>query len=100
MPAARTIFFNTEAKPWSDKRVRQAMAHAVQRKPIIDRLLFGQGGEAYSLGPPPFKAMSLPETTGYFPFNIAKAKALLNEAGLKDSDGDVFVEFEGKPWEP
>lgn len=100
MPAARTMYFNTEVAPWSDKRVRQAMAHAIQRKPIIDRLLFGQGVEAYSVVPPTFPNMYLEETKSYFPYNVAKAKALLAEAGLKDTDGDGFVEFEGKPWEP
>ncbi len=100
MPAARTIYFNTEAKPWNDVRVRQAMAHAIQRKPIIDRLLFGQGLAAYSVVPPTFKDMYLPDCEKFFPYDIAKAKALLAEAGLKDSDGDGFVEYEGKAWEP
>ena len=43
MPACRVLNFNTEAPVFSDKRVRQAFAHAIQREPIVDRLLFGQG---------------------------------------------------------
>lgn len=100
MPATRTVFFNSEAKPWSDKRVRQAMAHAIQRGPIIDRLLFGHGVAAHSVVPPMFKEMFLADTATYFPYDIRKGKELLAAAGLEDKDGDGFVEFEGKVWEP
>lgn len=100
MPAARFLYFNSEVKPWSDKRVRQAMAHAIQRGPIIDRLLFGNGVVATSVIPPQFKDMFLAETANYFPYDVRKGKELLAAAGLEDKDGDGFVEFEGKPWEP
>ena len=100
MPATRTVYFNMEVKPWSDVRVRQAMAHAIQRKPIIDRLLFGQGLAAYSVVPPTFADMYLADCEKFFPYDVARAKALLAEAGLKDIDNDGFVEFEGKKWEP
>lgn len=99
MPATRTVYFNSETKPWSDKRVRQAMAHSIERGPIIDKLLFNQGVPAYSVVPPFFKGMYLEETKKYFPYDIRKAKALLAEAGLVDP-GDGVVRFEGKPWEP
>jgi len=100
MPATRTIYFNMEVKPWSDQRVRQAMAHAIQRKPIIDKLLFGQGIPAYSVVPPFFKEQYLKDCEGYFPYDIKAAKDLLAQAGLKDTNGDGFVEYEGKTWEP
>ncbi len=100
MPATRTVYFNAEARPWTDKRVRQAMAHAIQRGPIIDRLLFGNGVAATSVVPPMFKDMFLADTATYFPYDIRKGKELLTAAGLEDKDGDGFVEFEGKPWEP
>jgi len=63
------------------------------------QLLFGQGLPAYSVVPPTFADMYLKDCEGYFPYDLAKAKALLAEAGLKPN-GDGVVEFEGKPWEP
>jgi len=99
-PACRVVNFNCEKAPFSDKRVRQAFSHAIQRDPIVERLLFGQGVSAYSLVPPIFPDMFLADTTGFFPFDVEKGKALLAEAGLTDSDGDGFVEFNGAAWEP
>ena len=100
MPATRTIYFNMQVNPWSDKRVRQAMAHAIQRKPIVDKLLFGQGLPAYSTVPPTFSDMYLKDCEGYFPYDLNKAKGLLAAAGLNETDSDGFVKFEGKTWEP
>ncbi|MCO5223032.1 MAG: ABC transporter substrate-binding protein [Thermomicrobiales bacterium] len=99
-PACRVVNFNCEQAPFDNKLVRQAFAHAVQRDPIVERLLFGQGVSAHSLVPPIFPDMFLEETTGYFPYDIEQARALLAEAGLVDEDGDGFVEFEGNSWEP
>jgi peptide/nickel transport system substrate-binding protein len=100
MPACRVVTFNCEKPPFSDKRVRQAVAHAIQREPIVERLLFGQGVSASSIVPPIFPDIYLEETKSYFPYDIEKGKALLAEAGLTDSDGDGYVEFEGQAWEP
>jgi peptide/nickel transport system substrate-binding protein len=100
MPATRTVYFNMQVNPWSDKRVRQAMAHAIQRQPIVDKLLFGQGLPAYSVVPPFFKGMYLKDCESYFPYDIKKAKELLAAAGLNETDSDGFVKFEGKTWEP
>lgn len=100
MPAARVVNFNCEKAPFNDKRVRQAMAHAIQREPIVERLLFGQGVPATSIVPPIFPDMFLEDTRTFFPYDVERGKALLAEAGLTDSDGDGFVEFNGAPWEP
>ena len=70
---------------FSDKRVRQAIAHAIHKKEIIDGVLFGLGQEA--TGPyKPGTWVHNPDVKRY-PFDPEKAKALLAEAGWKARDG-------------
>jgi peptide/nickel transport system substrate-binding protein len=100
MAACRVLNFNTQDPVLSDKRVRQAFAHAIQRDPIVERLLFGQGVPAYSLVPPNFPNIFLEDTKTYFPYDVAAGKALLAAAGLTDADDDGYVEVNGNTWEP
>jgi len=78
-----------------DKRVRQAIAHAADKKALIDGVLLGLGQEATG----PYK----PGTWAYnpnvrkYPHDPVKAKALLAEAGWKEKDG-VLVK-DGQPFE-
>ncbi|MBM3572729.1 MAG: ABC transporter substrate-binding protein, partial [Alphaproteobacteria bacterium] len=44
--------FNTEKAPFTDKRVRQAMNHAVDKKAIIDAVFLGSGTAAKNPIPP------------------------------------------------
>lgn len=83
--------------PWfKDKRVRQAIAYAIDKEEIIDVVLFGLGRPA--TGP------YVPDTWPYnpdvkkYPYNPEKAKELLAEAGWKDSDGDGILDKNGKPF--
>jgi peptide/nickel transport system substrate-binding protein len=70
---------------FSDKRVRQAIAHAIHKKEIIDGVLFGLGQEA--TGPyKPGTWVHNPDVKRY-PFDPQKAKVLLAEAGWKARDG-------------
>jgi ABC-type transport system substrate-binding protein len=66
-------------KPFSDRRVRQAFNHAIDRERIVNDVLGGVGRPALGILPPsvPHQERSLP-TLGYDP---AKAKSLLREAG-------------------
>jgi peptide/nickel transport system substrate-binding protein len=79
---------------FAEKKVRQAIAHAIDKKELVAGVLFGLGQEAIG----PYK----PGTWVYnphvpkFPFDPAKANALLAEAGWKDADGDGFLEKGGK----
>jgi peptide/nickel transport system substrate-binding protein len=83
--------------PWfSDKRVRQAFAYAIDKEEIVKAVLFGFG--SISTGP------YVPNTWPYNPnvkkyeYNPQKAEALLKEAGwLKNSRG--ILEKDGKPFE-
>jgi len=71
---------------FSDRRVRQAFAYAINKKELIDGVLFGLGQEATG----PYK----PGTWAYnpdvkkYPYDPERAKALLAEAGWKDTDGE------------
>ncbi len=71
--------------PWQDVRVRQAMNYAVDMQTIIDTILMGYGRIAgYPVVPeaPGYN----PETGGdnWYPYDPAKAKELLAEAGYPD----------------
>jgi peptide/nickel transport system substrate-binding protein len=80
-----TIFltqFNVRRPALSDKRVRQAFAHAIDRNALLKVVFLGYGKPA--TGPVPSSVVNYyaPETRQY-PFDLKKAAALLDEAGLK-----------------
>ncbi len=84
--------------PWfADKRVRQAIAYAINKEEIVKGVLFGLG--TVSTGP------YVPNTWPYNPnvrkyeYNPQKSKELLKEAGWKDVDGDGILEKDGKKFE-
>lgn len=85
------LWFNTQQKPVDDKKVRQAIAYAVDRKKIIDDQLDGKATLAYSILPA--ESWAYTEGTKY-DFDVEKAKKLLDEAGLTDKDGDGMREME------
>lgn len=88
--------FNLKHKPFDDVRVRRAINYAIDKQEIIDGVYLGLGINIAS----PYKPgtrWSNPALTPY-PYDPAKARALLLEAGFKDTDGDGIVERDGKPF--
>jgi len=78
--------------PFNDKRFRQAIAYAVNRRDLIKRLLFGRGepGSPGGLAPGhPYAAKGLPA----YDWNPARAAMLLDEIGIKDLDKDGIREL-------
>lgn len=90
------IGYNLRHGIFGDKRVRQAMAHAINKKEIIDGILLGQGIEATG----PFK----PDMWAYngnvkrYEYNPEKALALFREVGFEQGV-DGRLRKEGKPFE-
>ena len=86
--ANRTLHFNlTAGFPFDDKRFRQAVAYGIDRVDLVKRILYGRGevGSSGNLAPShPWVAPGLPE----YRRDVAKANALLDEIGLRDTDGD------------
>ena len=78
---AKTIMaINNKRKPLDDVRVRRAILAAIDRKAVIEGAVDGFGvpiGSFYVPGAPGYV-----DTTGINPFDQAKARALLHQAGV------------------
>lgn len=91
------VGYNFKRAPFDNKLVRRALTHAINKQSIVDGLLYGKGIAAEG----PYK----PDSFWYNPnakgpeYNVEKAKALLAEAGFKDTDGDGFLEYNGKKFQ-
>jgi peptide/nickel transport system substrate-binding protein len=87
-PGLNTTYlgFNMKDKVAGDVKVRQAIAHAIDKAKIIKFVLGGMAVPADTLLPPgdPFHAKDLNGPA----YDVAAAKKLLDEAGFKDPDGD------------
>ena len=81
--------FNTQRKPFDDVRVRRALAMALDRQLIIDKVAKGGQLPAFTLTPPGGAYTSPPGIE----FNVKKAKQLLTEAGYPNGEGFPNVEL-------
>lgn len=78
-----TILSTNNAKPpFDNPKVRQAIAHAIDRQAIIDGAMFGLGTPIGTHFAPHHPAYE--DLTGTYPYDPEKAKALLAEAGYPD----------------
>lgn len=81
----------------ADLNLRQAMIYAIDVDQITQAFYFGLRQRATSTVPPVFKKYFPKDLTG-FPYNLVKAKQLLDESGYKDVNNDGFREDKnGKP---
>jgi len=86
--------YNLERPLFQDRRVRQALTHALNKQEIIDGVLLGLGQPATG----PYK----PDTWVYnpnikrYPYDPERARQLLAEAGWSDSDGDGILDKDGR----
>jgi peptide/nickel transport system substrate-binding protein len=74
-----------------DLRVRRALAHAVDKQELIDTLLLGLGTPGIAIIPTGLGDWFNDTITDY-PFDIAEANQLLDEAGYLDTNGDGIRE--------
>ncbi|WP_321329749.1 glutathione ABC transporter substrate-binding protein [uncultured Ilyobacter sp.] len=78
-PSLDYIGFNMKKKPFDNKKVRQAIATAVNVDDLIEAVLMGAGTKANSpIGP---KVFGYNPNAKAYKFNVEKAKQLLTEAG-------------------
>jgi len=72
------------ASPLDNIKVRQAIAMAVNRTPIVKDVLYGMGGAATAAGPSSWAPTKYEHA---LPYNVAQARKLLTEAGYPGGKG-------------
>ena len=76
------LAINNKQPPFDNVKVRQAVAHAIDRQAIIDGAMFGYGTPIGTHFAPHNPAYT--DLTGQSGFDPEKSKALLSEAGFAD----------------
>jgi len=87
---------NTQKAPTDDRRVRQALLYATDREAIVQTVFGGTSPVAYG----PLTAVTMgydPTVRQFYPYDPDRARALLEEAGWTDTDGDGVRERDGQP---
>lgn len=93
------LAMNTQKKPFDDLRVRQAVAHAVDKKALIDRLYEGMGVPAKN--PFPDTVWGYADDVEDYVLDPARSKALLAEAGYPQGlDATLWAMPNPRPYMP
>ena len=90
------IGWNEDKPFFSDRRVRLAMTHIINRKQIVSELLRGNGRVV--TGPFYVGGGQNDGSIQPWPYDSNKARQLLDEAGWRDSDGDGLRDKNGVPF--
>ncbi len=86
---ANNIEFNVADPPFNNKKLRFAVAHAINRKEILEGAYFGMGVPARQRFPKGhywyFDEAPIPS------YDLAKARALVKESGYKGEEVDLMI---------
>ncbi len=87
--------YNLRRPLFQDRRLRQAIAYAIDKQELVDGVLLGLGQGASG----PYKPGTWPHNPNVrrYSHDPGKARELLAEAGWRDSDGDGILDREGEP---
>ena len=89
-------FLNTAKSPTDDLRVRQALLYSTDRRAIVQTIFRQYSPVAW--GPLSAVTWGYDEAVvGRYDYDPVKARALLDEAGWQDTDGDGIREKDGQP---
>jgi peptide/nickel transport system substrate-binding protein len=90
----RYIVFNTTRAPFDDKQLRLALAHTFDRNVLITAAEAGRATPAFSITAE--ESPFFPAENPRFPFDLAKAKSILEQGGYK-LEGGKLMGKDGKP---
>ena len=94
-PGARVDYanFNVTDPVLRDKRVRQAIAYAIDRDALIASIWRGQARPADTLLPPDHWAEAPDNLLPQYPHDLARAKLLMDAAGFKPDAHGIRLRF-------
>lgn len=100
MPGGQQMSFNLDNPILANKLVRHAIAHAIDNQWIVDNVFYGMGQAGVSPLHYDQKPFFTTEGVPTYPFDPAKAEALLDEAGYpRGDDGMRFdLMLDPSPW--
>ena len=81
---------------FADRRVRQAFAYAINKRDLIDGVRLGMAREA--TGPYKPETWSNNPNVRTYPYDPARARALLAEAGWRTTNADGLLVKDGQPF--
>ena len=81
-----------EKEKYQDKNLRKAMMHAINRQEWIDAFFFGYGEPVNKPVPSAHWISADDSDLNQYPYDVEKAKELLDEAGYVDTNDDGFRE--------
>lgn len=90
------LMYNVRDSRFDDPRVRRALTMAMDREAIVEALLYGYGQVANG----PVSPAQWPHADDLppLPHDPERARALLAEAGWRDTDGDGWLDKDGRPF--
>lgn len=91
------VAFNLADPKFQDVRVRRAINSVVNKQEIVDTIFFGLG--QVTTGPYMMDSWAYNNDVKPVPYDPVTARALLAEAGWRDTNGDGWVEKAGKDFE-
>ena len=84
------VAFNTLNAPFDDKKVRQALNFAFDRQRFTDTATYGAATPSSLMWLPGSRAYDASKANAY-PFNLEKARAILQEAGVTNLEMDCLL---------
>ncbi|HYJ80115.1 MAG TPA: ABC transporter substrate-binding protein [Longimicrobiaceae bacterium] len=93
------VAWNTRLPQFRDARVRRALSMAIDRRQIVDALLYGHADVGRSTVTPAHWSYDTTDTQTLLPYDTIAARRLLTEAGWIDRNGDGTLEdAQGRPF--
>lgn len=91
------MYFNCESWPFDSLALRQAVTCGMERESVINTIFKGRYRAAHGALPPGMFGFSEELYDDYeFNYDADKAKQILDDAGIVDTNGDGIREYEGQ----